>query len=128
MNKKDRLNEKEINEIFNNYKMKENEIKKNEYYMNNCEKYKENNCRGDIYTLNDSGCAFCRKNNMNNSDYAKPPYRSEEFEELEKKKNKARKMAVAKCNFYIDEKYCGYKDTFNYCDLCHRLFKRDHLK
>ncbi|MBR1544600.1 MAG: hypothetical protein IJ638_01490 [Alphaproteobacteria bacterium] len=124
MNKKDRLSNDEITTLFDDFLLKEKMRDKVERYRDNCPNYKNRTCAGDIYSK-ETGCSFCKENNMHNSDYAEPVYGTEEFEKLEEKKEKLRANAMRRCMLAMDDKFCEYKGTFIYCDICNKVFKRE---
>ena len=118
------LSEKEIDKILDAAFKAASKAKENKNYRDTCPHYKNNLCRGDVCSSN-TGCAFCKKNEIYDYDYAEPAYATPKFEQLEEKRIKARKNAVNNCKLSIDDNFCGYKNTFNYCSICNKVFKRE---
>lgn len=44
---------------------------------------------------------------------------------LQRKKIEVMENAVKKCSLNIDDDFCEYKETFNYCIICNKEFRRE---
>ena len=124
MNKKEQLSEEEIKDILDSYEKRQKEKCIVEMYKENCPNFKDKKCAGSVSMDCRSGCNLCIKEKTYDLNNAEPVMGTEEYSEFSKQRAITFLDAVANCNLAFDDKFCKYKDVFNYCFHCKKEFRR----
>ena len=122
---KERLSDDEISNLFENYKARRTKELEIESYRNYCPHYNIAECASDINLGEEAGCKRCMKNKTYDLNNAEPIIGTKEYNALCIDRDSKMEMAVNKCKLSFDDKYCRYKNTFNYCSLCSKVFRRE---